>query len=65
MERYQVGQLTWLKDEDPVFDTIEQARAHAVKQSETVGQPIMGIWTDQDSGSELLEIVYEGESFAK
>lgn len=64
-EKYQVGSLTWLKDDDPVFETIEEARRQAIKKSEEVGGQIMGVWTDQDSGSELLEIAYEGEVFSK
>lgn len=61
--KYQVGGLQYYEGDDPLFDTLEAAIKHAVQQSYNDG--LWGIWTDQDSGSELLAIVYMQEVFRR
>ena len=61
--KYQVGGLQYYKKDDPLFDTLEAAIKHAVQES--YNDSPHGVWTDQDSGSELLVIVYMQEIFRK
>jgi hypothetical protein len=68
--KYQVGKIHDLKDDDPVFDSLSEAYDYALKQERGeppgyLGQVFWGVWTDQDSGGELLAIVFQGEVFTR
>lgn len=64
--RYQVGHLKDIKNDDPVFDTLELAAQDAMLKSQPNriwdGEPY-GVWTSQDDGCELVAIAYEGVLF--
>lgn len=60
--QYQVGSLFLFDLTDPEFTTLDKALSHAIGLSKA---SIIGIWTSQDKGSELLYIVYNGEVFKK
>lgn len=59
--KYQVGGLQYYEEDDPLFDTLEDAIKHAVRES--YNDSPHGVWSDQASGSELLVIVYMQEEF--
>lgn len=61
--KYQVGNIPDISRDDPLFDDLDAAIKHALRQCHT-DKPY-GIWTDQDNGGELLMIVYMWEIFRK
>jgi hypothetical protein len=62
--KYQAGDLIYYEDDDPIFDTREEAEAYVEKHFQFLDRP-GAVWTDQDDGSELLAIYYGGEWFTK
>lgn len=56
---YQVGDLTEIRANDPLFSDETAALIYALAQQARTGQPV-GVWSAPDEGSELLAIVYEG-----
>ena len=62
--KYQVGDLINYQPDDPTFETFDDALAYAKKEFEFVDQPV-GIWTDEDSGGELVSIYYSGKLFTE
>jgi hypothetical protein len=62
--KYQVGCLSWLKDEDPFFDTQEEAENEALLECKD--ESAYGIWEiDENGDAELLAIAYHDELFYK
>ena len=57
---FQVGLLNGIQDNDPTFDTEEEALKEVAKwcNEYSFESPIVGVW-DKENG-ELLVIVYEG-----
>ena len=63
--KYQVGDLTAFMDNDPEFDTREAAFDYAATYSDDHYEDVLGIWTSQDDGSELIAIAHNGELFRR
>lgn len=61
--KYQIGSLSCLKDDDPIFNSFEEACDAAVEAS--IDDSVWGVWTAQDQGNELLALVYGQEVFEK
>lgn len=59
---YQVGHLVHYQSDDPVFDNLESAERFALEASAGTDMPY-GIWSTQEEGSEIIEIVYQGNFF--
>ena len=59
---YQVGSISNLDENDPVFETMAEAVTHARVEGGKWDTPI-GIWTSQDEGSKTVAIVYEDRVF--
>ena len=63
--KYQVGKIQDLKPDDPTFDDIFTAYGHALREDAKASGDFFGVWTDQESGSELLAIVHQGDVFTR
>lgn len=63
--KYQVGDLIDFEEDDPVFDTREEAINRAYELSDENYETPFGIWTGQDDGSELVAIAFAGEIYQK
>lgn len=63
-QSFQVGLLINYKKDDPTFNTIGECVKHA-KSIDPERRKLIGIWTGQNAGSELIGICYEGEYFKK
>lgn len=66
-EKWQVGELIAFEDNDPLFDTIDEALQYATQQSEENYETPYGVWllyTDTNH-ADLYTIVYEGEWYQK
>lgn len=61
---YQVGKLKGFSEDDPVFQSWNDAYANA-KNLENDTSEIVGIWSGQDENSNLLAIIREGEIFVR
>lgn len=61
--KYKIGSLSWLKDDDPVFDTQAEAEDEAVQES--LDDSAHGVWAiDEETGhAELLCIAYQNTLF--
>jgi hypothetical protein len=61
--KYRIGLLSWLKDEDPYFDTQDEAEDEAVQES--LDESAYGVWEiDEETGhAELLCIAYQSTLF--
>ena len=60
---YQVGELTYIKDDDPKFDTWQKAIDNATERSNKANHwdvQTFGIWSKD---SYLEAIVYEGRAY--
>jgi hypothetical protein len=65
-DRYQIGDLTHFRTDDPVVDSLNMALECALDMSGIDSDPsAVGIWSSQDEGSELLFIAFGGELFKK
>jgi hypothetical protein len=62
---FQTGSLLMPGSGDPEFDDEAAARDHAIALSEKDDRAVIGVWTGQGHGSELLYIVHGGEIFRK
>lgn len=63
--KWQVGQLRDFRPDDPEFDDKNMAFDAATDLSEANEDDVIGVWTDQDDGSELIAIAYQGELFRR
>lgn len=61
--KYRVGSLSWLKDEDPYFDTQDEAEDEAVQES--LDESAYGVWEidEETNQAELLCIAYQNTLF--
>jgi hypothetical protein len=66
---YQVGELMNFKDDDLIVNNYQGAILFALKEdkrrSTKWNNVPIGVWTDQENGSVLMAIVYEGQVFTK
>ena len=55
---YQVGNVAFLDMDDPEFEKLKDAYNYA----HTIGgdDSVIGIWTSQKHGSELIALIYQG-----
>ncbi|MBN3761361.1 hypothetical protein [Burkholderia sp. Ac-20365] len=65
MTSYQVGELKCFKPDDPVVEGLLNAYQLALEMWRRDDRSIIGVWTKQEDGSELVAIVYENEVFRK
>lgn len=63
--RYQVGDLIYFQDSDPEFDEWQAAYVYALQLAEESDEHLLGIWTSQEDGGELMAIVHQGDVFTK
>lgn len=56
--KYQVGDLIDYKDNDPIFDTLDQAIEYANQQSYKFEESYIGIWEYNDD-ADLVVIVHQ------
>lgn len=59
-KRFQVGDLVHFTDDDPWFDTWEEAVAEARELSEGDVTVPFGVW---DEAGDCILVVYEGKAF--
>ena len=63
---YRIGSLSLLKDEDPYFDTLDDAE-DAVLELATFDTGAFGLWEidEETNNADLLAIAYEHDIFFK
>lgn len=63
---YQIGDLTNIKDDDPVVATIQVAYDRAYQMCEQSDELIVGVWElDENGDAELIAIAYQGDVFTR
>ena len=61
---YQVGDLEFFTEDDPVFEDRVDAESKAIEISRG-NDATIGVWTSQEEGSDLVSIAHQGELFRK
>jgi hypothetical protein len=61
--KYKIGCLSWLKEDDPVFDTQDESEDEAVQES--LDDSAYGVWEidEETNQAELLCIAYQNTLF--
>lgn len=61
---YQIGDLTNIKDDDPVVSTIQAAYDRAYQMCDESDELIVGVWElDENGDAELIAIAFQHEVF--
>ena len=67
--KYQVGNINHLQDDDPKFDSFEEATKKAQEmwitedERDPLANHFIGIWLNPDTEAELVAIYHAGELF--